>query len=159
MRSHFANELTAEGVDDTGNGGSATLANEVEVEHTLHSARLHTAISGQLMFLQRAIEWNYSLDEASCLGVEESVLFEGAEEARGRVEAGDVVVGRLNAVRGSDRRHLEYIVLCSVSRLSQTRPNCAAVAVHTRRATYLSKQPRHFLVSWINTGRWTEGVG
>jgi hypothetical protein len=55
----------------------------------------------------------YSLDEASCLGVEESVLCEGGEEARRRVEAGDVVVGRLNAVGGSDRRHLEYI--CAVA--------------------------------------------
>lgn len=40
------------------------------------------------------------------------MLFEGAEEARRRVEAGDVVVGRVTAV-GSDRRHLEYMC-CSV---------------------------------------------
>lgn len=98
MRSHFADELTTEGVDDTGNGRSATLADEVEVEHTLHSAGLHSAVSGQLTFLQREIEKDYSLDEASCLGVEESVLFEGGEEAGRRVETGDVVVGRLNAV-------------------------------------------------------------
>lgn len=43
--------------------------------------------------------------------MEESVLFEGCEEARRRVEAGDVVVGRLNAVGGSGRRHLEYVML------------------------------------------------
>jgi hypothetical protein len=43
--------------------------------------------------------------------VEESVLFEGAEKARRRVEAGDVIVGRVAAVGGSDRRHLEYVLL------------------------------------------------
>ena len=58
MRSHFADELTTEGVDDTGNGGGATLADEVEVEHTLHSAGLHTTVSGQLTFLQRVVERN-----------------------------------------------------------------------------------------------------
>lgn len=40
------------------------------------------------------------------------MLFEGAEEARRRVEAGDVVVGRVSAVGGSDRRHLEYMCCC-----------------------------------------------
>jgi hypothetical protein len=55
MCSHFADELTTEGVDDTGNGGGATLADEVEVEHTLHSAGLHTTVSGQLTLLQRGV--------------------------------------------------------------------------------------------------------
>ena len=45
------------------------------------------------------------------------MLFEGGEEARGRVEAGDVVVGGRSAVGGSDRRHLEYMC-CSVLELS-----------------------------------------
>jgi hypothetical protein len=41
--SHFANELTAECVNDTRNGRSLALANEVEVEHALHGLGLHAA--------------------------------------------------------------------------------------------------------------------
>ena len=67
--------------------------------------------------VDREREKKNSLDKASCLGVEESMLFEGGEEARGRVEAGDVVVGGRSAVGGSDRRHLEYMC-CSVLELS-----------------------------------------
>jgi len=38
---HLADELTAEGIDDTGHRGGGTLANEVKVEHALHSSGLH----------------------------------------------------------------------------------------------------------------------
>ena len=41
---HLAHELTTEGVDDTGDGGGGTLADEVEVEHTLDSTGLHAAV-------------------------------------------------------------------------------------------------------------------
>ena len=41
---HFAHELTAECVDDTSNRGGLALADEVEVEHTLHSLGLQTAV-------------------------------------------------------------------------------------------------------------------
>jgi hypothetical protein len=42
--SHLADELTAEGVDDTGDGRGGALADEVEVEHALHGSRLHTTV-------------------------------------------------------------------------------------------------------------------
>lgn len=38
---HLADELTTEGVDDTGDGGGGALANEVKVEHALHGSGLH----------------------------------------------------------------------------------------------------------------------
>ena len=37
---HFAHELATECVDDAGDRGRLALADEVEVEHTLHGARL-----------------------------------------------------------------------------------------------------------------------
>ena len=43
--SHFADELTPKGVDDTGYGGGGTLADEVEIQHALHSSRLQTTVS------------------------------------------------------------------------------------------------------------------
>ena len=42
--SHLADELAAEGVDDTGDGGSLALADEVEVEHALDGLGLHAAV-------------------------------------------------------------------------------------------------------------------
>ena len=39
---HFAHELATECVDDTSNGGCLPLADEVEVEHSLHGAGLQT---------------------------------------------------------------------------------------------------------------------
>lgn len=41
---HLANELATESVDDTGHGGSGTLANEVKVEHALHGSGLHATM-------------------------------------------------------------------------------------------------------------------
>ena len=41
---HFADELTAECVDDTGDGGLLALADEVEVEHTLDGTGLQSAV-------------------------------------------------------------------------------------------------------------------
>lgn len=41
---HLANELATKSVDDTSNRRSATLANEVEVEHALHGSGLHTTV-------------------------------------------------------------------------------------------------------------------
>lgn len=38
---HLADELTAEGVDDTSHGGGGTLADEIKVEHALHGSGLH----------------------------------------------------------------------------------------------------------------------
>ena len=38
--SHLADELTSEGVDDTGDRWRLALAYEIEVEHSLDSARL-----------------------------------------------------------------------------------------------------------------------
>jgi hypothetical protein len=106
MRSHFADELTAEGVDDTSNGGGATLADEVEVEHTLHGTGLHTTVFWSMECAILNDERGNSLDEASCLVVEQGVLGDRAEEARRRVEAGDVVVGACHAGSRSDGRHL-----------------------------------------------------
>lgn len=40
---HFADELAAECVDDSGNGGLLALADEVKVEHALDSTGLQTA--------------------------------------------------------------------------------------------------------------------
>lgn len=41
---HFADELTAECVDDTGDRGRLALADEVEVEHALHGTGLQSAV-------------------------------------------------------------------------------------------------------------------
>ena len=42
--SHLADELTAKGIDDGCDGGGRTLAYEVEIEHALDGAGLHTAM-------------------------------------------------------------------------------------------------------------------
>jgi hypothetical protein len=44
MNVHFAHELTAESINDTGNGRSLALADEVEVEHALDSSWLEAAV-------------------------------------------------------------------------------------------------------------------
>lgn len=41
---HFADELAAECVNDTSNGGLLALADEVEVEHALHGTGLQAAV-------------------------------------------------------------------------------------------------------------------
>src|ERR1700709_754323 len=41
---HLAHELAAKGVDDAGHRRSLPLADEVEIEHALHSSWLETAV-------------------------------------------------------------------------------------------------------------------
>lgn len=72
---HLADELAAECVDDTGNGRRLAFADEVEVEHALHSLGLQ------------------AVHEASRLVVEEHVLSRWAHWPAGCCEAADVVVG------------------------------------------------------------------
>ena len=101
---HLADELATEGVDDTGHRGGGTLANEVKVEHALHGSGLHATaelVNIRCCTAGGAVE--YSLYEASCLVVEKGVV-KGREGTAGRVEAGDVVVGRLDAVAGKSSR-------------------------------------------------------
>ena len=111
---HLANELATEGVDDTGDGGSGALADEVKVEHALHGSGLHATIAGQFFCSISLARFRASradlLYEASCLVVEESVVC-GRENTAGRGEAGNVVVGRLIAVagRGGSRGHDESV--------------------------------------------------
>lgn len=79
---HLANELATECVDDTGNRGLGALADEVKVQHALNGSGLET------------------VDKASSLVGEKSVLGERAQwPARSR-ETLDVVVGREAAGRG-----------------------------------------------------------
>ncbi|KAI6762874.1 hypothetical protein HG530_008854 [Fusarium avenaceum] len=85
---HLADELTAESVDNTGNGGLGSLANEVEIEHALDGSGLKT------------------VDEASRLVGEESVLRKRAQRSAGSRETLDVVVSR-QAVGGSGS-HCKY---------------------------------------------------
>lgn len=73
---HLADELSAEGIDDAGDGRGLALADEVEIQHALHSPRLET------------------VNEASCLVVEESVRRQRAQRAAGSSKALDLVVGR-----------------------------------------------------------------
>lgn len=91
---HLADELTTEGVDDTGDRGSLALADEVKVKHSLDGTGLET------------------VDEASSLVGEESVLWKGAEGSARGSETLDVVVGRqlaLGAV-GTVGRGLNHFV-------------------------------------------------
>jgi len=95
---HLADELSTEGIDDAGDGGGLALADEIEIEHALHSPRLE------------------AVHKASCLVVEEGVLGTRAQRPAGSCEAADVVVGRKasivrsaigrRSVRGC-RRHRE----------------------------------------------------
>jgi len=66
--------LTAECVDDTGNGGSFALADVVEIEHTLDSLWLQTTVIPSVQAHSELFLQVYSLNEASCLVVEEEVL-------------------------------------------------------------------------------------
>lgn len=77
---HLADELTTEGVDDTGDRGNLSLADEVKVKHALDSLGLQT------------------VDETSRLGVEESVRRSRAQRSAGGSEAGDVVVGLAGSI-------------------------------------------------------------
>lgn len=112
---HLADELATEGVDDTGDGGGGTLADEVKVEHALHGSGLHAAGKRVSSVLSVHCVWRFLpsdpggssassqgvdlLYEASCLVVEKGVL-EGSEDTARRGKTGDVVVGRLSAVVG-----------------------------------------------------------
>jgi hypothetical protein len=65
--------------------------------------------------------FEYSLYEASCLVVEKGVVVR-REDTAGRIEAGDVVVGRLDAVGGgSSRGHDETIQELEVGWTGQAR--------------------------------------
>lgn len=97
---HLAHELTTEGVDDTGDGGSGTLADEVEVKHTLDSPGLHTTVADCQPEQLSTATGRHLLYEASRLVVEEGVAERRAHTAGG-VEAGDVVVGG-GAIGGVD---------------------------------------------------------
>ena len=86
---HLTDELTAKGVDNTGDRGSGSLADEIEVEHALDSAGLHAAV---LVNEVSSIGRFDILDEASCLVMEKG-MGERREDTAGRTETGDVVVG------------------------------------------------------------------
>ena len=111
---HLADELATKGVDDTSHGGSGPLADEVKVQHTLDSSGLHTTetvvnhdIPCQLCGPSDL------LYEASCLVVEESVG-ERREHTAGRVETGDVVVGRQVIGRAGQRSRTRHDVCIEV---------------------------------------------
>jgi hypothetical protein len=72
---HLADELATKGVDDTGDRGNLSFADEVKVKHALDSLGLQT------------------VDETSRLGVEQSVRRSRAQRSAGGSEAGDVVIG------------------------------------------------------------------
>lgn len=85
---HLADELTTESVDDTGDRGLRALADEVEIEHALDGSGLKT------------------VDEASRLVGEESVLGKRAQRSAWSRETLNVVVGRQAA--GGSGSHCEY---------------------------------------------------
>lgn len=120
---HLADELTTESVDDTGDRGLLTLADEVEVKHALDGLGLHSAEENVrhalgLRLFRRS--WSCacsqhrpmenSLDETSCLGVEELVVGLRSECSAGRSEACDVVVGRGGLAVGHSSRCHFYCV-------------------------------------------------
>lgn len=84
---HLAHKLATESVDDASDRGSLALADEIKVEHALGGLGLQ------------------AVDEASRLGVEQSVLGSRAERSARGTEAGNVVVCRLGG--GGDRGHDE----------------------------------------------------
>lgn len=94
---HLADELATKSIDDTSNGRSGSLADEVEVEHALDGPGLHATA---LVRLNGGVVTTDLLDEASCLVVEEGVG-ERREDAAGRAETGDVIVGGLQAIGGA----------------------------------------------------------
>ena len=102
---HFANELAAKGVDDAGNGGRLALADEVEVQHALYRTCLEAAASLSALHSPSPLACLvlHSLDEASCLGVEQVMLWLRAQRPARRGESLNVVVGVgcLQAVGGA----------------------------------------------------------
>ena len=110
---HLADELAAEGVNDTSDGRLLALADEVEVKHALDGLGLHSAVaivSGILGVLYTFCNEGNLLDETSCLGVEELVVGLRSECSAGRGEACDVVVGRGGlAVGHSSRSHCRCV--------------------------------------------------
>lgn len=124
---HLADELTAESVDNTSDGGLLALADEVEVKHALDGLGLHAAVKVlSALHDLRAVELAIgscamdmcsfsqplrgdSLDETSRLGVEELVVGLRSVCSAGRSEACDVVVGgKALAVGHSSRSHCVY---------------------------------------------------
>jgi len=103
---HFADELAAECVDDTGHRGLLALADEVKVKHALDGAGLQSAVHIMLERCPGAFCGCgvLLLDEASCLGMEEGVGGRRAHGPRGRGEATDVVIGREAVSRGGRHR-------------------------------------------------------
>lgn len=95
---HLAHELSSECVDDTSNGRSLPLADEVEIEHTLHSLGLHTAGRRSVLpipsFTCGGLREENLLDKTSCLWVEESVSCLWAQRSAGSRESLNVVVRR-----------------------------------------------------------------
>lgn len=79
---HLANELSAESVDDTSDRGLLALADEVKVQHALDGSGLKT------------------VDQASGLVGEKSVLGKRAQRSAGSRKSLNVVVGRQRAVCG-----------------------------------------------------------
>jgi hypothetical protein len=51
LLSHFADELSTESVDDTCHGWSLSLADEVEIQHSLYSLWLQTTLDKMLDFV------------------------------------------------------------------------------------------------------------
>lgn len=100
---HLGDELATEGVDDTGDGWGFTLADEVEIQHSLDSS------------------WLETINEASGLVVEESLLTTWTQWPGWSSEAADVVVGvsaagrwrkAVGAVGSGRRRHVGIEVFC-----------------------------------------------
>lgn len=83
---HLADELSTKGIDDARNGWCGALADEVEIEHALHSS------------------WLEAVHEASGLVVEEGVLSTRAQRTAGSSEAADVVIGIASTWSGRGRR-------------------------------------------------------
>lgn len=97
---HLADELTTEGVDDTGNRRGLALADEVEIQHALDGTGLET------------------IDEASGLVIEESVRRKRAQRSAGSSETLDLVVGgeALGAL-GTVRRRLSHGCIVIIDRV------------------------------------------
>lgn len=72
---HLADELTTKCVDDASNGWRFSLTDEVEVQHALDSS------------------WLQTIDEASCLVVEEGVFGKGAQRSAWGRESLNLVIG------------------------------------------------------------------
>ena len=97
---HFADELAAECVDDTGHRGLLALADEVKVKHALDGAGLQSAVHIMLERCPGAFCGCgvLLLDEASCLGVEEGVGGGWTQWPAGSYETTNVVVCRKTAI-------------------------------------------------------------